>query len=88
MGAPGIICDFFDIAQLEIREFFPYPSKKSHVMITGPKNLKAIVGMLRASMTAECFAGNYLWTVLQFHGGGFVVGSSDSASHDFFCRKI
>ncbi|XXG62344.1 hypothetical protein AAC387_Pa05g0716 [Persea americana] len=26
--------------------------------------------------------------VLQFHGGGFVAGSSDSASNDFFCRRI
>ncbi|KAL3624308.1 putative carboxylesterase 16 [Castilleja foliolosa] len=26
--------------------------------------------------------------VLQFHGGGFVSGSNDSASNDFFCRRI
>ncbi|GFP84891.1 probable carboxylesterase 16 [Phtheirospermum japonicum] len=26
--------------------------------------------------------------VLQFHGGGFVSGSNDSALNDFFCRRI
>ncbi|XP_016500645.1 putative carboxylesterase 16 [Nicotiana tabacum] len=26
--------------------------------------------------------------MLQFHGGGFVSGSNDSASNDFFCRRI
>lgn len=26
--------------------------------------------------------------VLQFHGGGFVSGSSDSAANDLFCRRI
>ena len=25
--------------------------------------------------------------VLQFHGGGFVTGSNDSASNDVFCRR-
>ncbi|KAG8384922.1 hypothetical protein BUALT_Bualt04G0168500 [Buddleja alternifolia] len=26
--------------------------------------------------------------MLQFHGGGFVSGSNDSAANDFFCRRI
>ncbi|XP_010250860.1 PREDICTED: probable carboxylesterase 11 [Nelumbo nucifera] len=26
--------------------------------------------------------------ILQFHGGGFVAGSNESAANDFFCRRI
>ncbi|CAN4079152.1 unnamed protein product [Withania somnifera] len=36
-------------------------------------------------------AGKYcrkLPVMLQFHGGGFVCGSNDSVSNDFFCRRI
>lgn len=33
-------------------------------------------------------AGRRLPVILQFHGGGFVSGSSDSFANDFFCRRI
>lgn len=33
-------------------------------------------------------AARKLPIVLQFHGGGFVSGSNDSAANDFFCRRV
>ncbi|XP_059294278.1 probable carboxylesterase 16 [Lycium ferocissimum] len=49
--------------------------------------LKSDNGVYRgyAPMGKNC---RKLPVMLQFHGGGFVSGSNDSVSNDFFCRRI
>ncbi|XP_022154179.1 probable carboxylesterase 11 [Momordica charantia] len=52
-------------------------------LISGP----AAGGVYRgyAPLTENC---RRLPLMLQFHGGGWVSGSNDSAANDFFCRRI
>ncbi|XP_058102146.1 probable carboxylesterase 11 [Magnolia sinica] len=56
--------------------------------IPNPKQDPAIYRGYSPSLSNHHQTCRKLPVILQFHGGGFVSGSNDSAANDFFCRRI
>ncbi|BFI25543.1 protein MpGID1L1 [Marchantia polymorpha subsp. ruderalis] len=63
------------------------------------QNLKSLSGEWKGDLTQSTVYQGYLPAksvrnhkklpiIVQFHGGGFVIGSKDSASNDMFCRRM
>ncbi|KAK2969786.1 hypothetical protein RJ640_028066 [Escallonia rubra] len=61
--------------------------RNSYDCVNDDSSLKSEGGVYRGySPSVE--NSRKLPVMLQFHGGGFVSGSSDSVANDFFCRRI
>lgn len=75
------------LSSLSIRIFLPSP------IWAGPnqtQNGDAYQGYLPSIDGARRSKGDFrkLPVIVQFHGGGFVMGSNNSSANDFFCRRI
>lgn len=78
------------LTPLSIRIFLPdtalsSSNSKSKVGVSPLKQENGVYGGYLPPADKNC---RKLPVILQFHGGGFVSGSNDSAANDLFCRRI
>lgn len=82
------------LSSLSIRIFLPSPNLTAHAHALVQKqaqNGEAYQGYLPSINGARRQSkgdSKKLPVIVQFHGGGFVMGSNNSSANDFFCRRI
>jgi acetyl esterase/lipase len=76
------------LSSLSIRIFLPSPKLTAQKQAKNGEAYQGYLPSINGVRRQSKGGSKKLPVIVQFHGGGFVMGSNNSSANDFFCRRI